>query len=179
MKHKTSLIASSLAAVVTVVALGSPVFASPKAPERATTEMQHGQREHHQRGKHHHGIHKEQGALMVPGYGAVSQELLDSLALTEAQKALVDQAQQTQKVVRADQKDIMKQQRESRKAQLAEGKIDPRAQLEARQAQHAKMLKVHAEIDAKWLSVWDALDAGQREKIATHLAARADSTSRR
>lgn len=179
MKRKTSLITSSLAAVMTVAALGSPVFASPKAPESPATEMHQGQRDHQHRGKHHQGINKERGALMVPGYGAVSQKFLDSLALTDAQKALVDQAQQTQKSVREDQKDIMKQQRESRKAQLAEGKIDPRAQLEARQVQHARMLKVHAEIDAKWLSVWDALDAGQREKIAMHLAARADSTSRR
>lgn len=182
MQLKSSVFASSLAAVVATVALQAPVFAAPATPESAPvgTETQRGYKHE---GKHHgkrHGEHQgARAALVVPGYGGVSQELLDTLALTDAQKGLIEQAQQARKSLWSGQNDEMKSQREARKAQLLTGKIDPRAAVEAHQARRAKMMQAQTDMTAKWLAVWDALDDTQRGKIAAHLAERGDSTGRR
>ena len=187
MQRKSSVLASSLAAVVAAVALQTPVFASPSAPDSAPVTAAEGYRGHKHDGKHHgkhhgkrHGQHDEaRAALVVPGYGGISQKFLDTLALTDAQKSLLEQAQQARKSLWSGQKGQMKSHRDARKAELSSGKIDPRAALEARQARRDSMIKVQAEMTAKWLAVWDALDDTQRGKIAAHLAERSDSTGRR
>lgn len=183
MQRKSSVLASSLAAVVAAVALQTPVFASPSAPDSAPVTAAEGYRGHKHDGKHHgkrHGQRDEvRAALVVPGYGGISQKFLDTLALTDAQKGLLEQAQQARKSLWSGQQDQMKSQRDARKAELSSGKIDPRAALEARQARRDSMIKVQAEMTAKWLAVWDALDDTQRGKIAAHLAERSDSTGRR
>ena len=183
MQRKSSVLASSLAAVVAAVALQTPVFASPLAPDSAPVTAVEGYRGHKHDGKHHGKRHGQRdvarAALVVPGYGGISQKFLDTLALTDAQKGLLEQAQQARKSLWSGQKDQMKSQRDARKAELSSGKIDPRAAIEARQTRRDTMVKIQAEMTAKWLAVWDSLDDTQRGKIAAHLAERGDSTGRR
>lgn len=184
MNHKKSMFATSLAALAAAVAFSTPVAAAPTTSEAPYVTGMQGPQGHHHRERHHQGQrrqghHDMHAALVVPAYGGVSQQFLDGLSLTEAQKVLLAQAQQASQSMWSEHRAEMQTQRDARKTQLAQGKIDPRAQLEARQAQHAKMLQAQADMNARWLAVWDALDNAQREKIASYLAGRSDSTSRR
>ena len=183
MQRKSSVLASSLAAVVAAVALHTPVLAAPPAPESAPVTASDGYRGHKHDGKYHGKRHDQRhearAALVVPGYGGVSKEFIDTLALTDSQKALLEQAQQARQSLWKGQKAQMKSQRDARKAELSSGKIDPRAAIEARQARRAAMMQTQSDMTTKWLAVWDALDDTQRGKLAEHLAERGHSTGRR
>lgn len=180
MQRKTSLFASSLAAMVAVAALQAPAHASTPAPDAAQPVAAESDRGHKRGGKHHRaGHHQQRAALVVPGYGGVSQQFVDTLALTDAQKGLLEQAQQARTSAWSDHSSGFKADRAERRAALAAGTVDPRAALKAHDVKRAEMMRLRATLNEKWLAVWDALDDAQRSKIAAHLASQADSTSRR
>ena len=180
MQRKTSLLASSLAALLSAAVLQIPAHATPSAPDVAQAAVAETERGHKRGGKHHRaGHHAQRAALMVPGYGGVSQAVVDSLALTDVQKGLLEQAQQARASVWSEHSSGARAGRAERKAALSEGTIDPRAALKAHDEKRQNMLQARAVMNDKWLAVWDALDPSQRAKIAQHLAARSDSTLRR
>lgn len=114
-----------------------------------------------------------QNGLVVPGYGVISQQQLDTLALTDAQKALVNEARDAQKAAWSAHRTEMQAQRSAQLDALKSGKADPRAQAKAMADRQAQMMQARAGITDKWLAVWDALDDTQRQKVSTLLAERA------
>lgn len=125
-------------------------------------------------GKHHAAKQIRNAGMMVPGYGPVPQRVVDTLALSDDQKALVAAAKSEQEAVRSAHRDAMKQGFGQRGQSLQEGKVDPRAALEARQARRDQMRAQGEQVQEKWLAVWDGLNAEQQKVLATHFQERAE-----
>lgn len=181
-----------------VLALGSIAFsgaalAADAAPVTTSTVNEAsspaaGQKKHRgeRRHRHHHG-HKfgqklghrlADGAMMVPGYGPIPQDVVASLSLDGKQQALLDEAT-------SFLDDQRKQRREKAREGQARGKeaaaatIDPHARVERQQERFAAMQTVHADATAKWLAVWDALDSAQQEKVSEYIAQRREARAER
>lgn len=136
----------------------------------------------HKGGDRHHkrmGHHVRNAAMWVPGYGPLTREFVDSLALTESQTKLIEQAKADQKAQRGERRAAMKQARDARMAQIKAGKIDPRATLKQAEEVQQQAQARRGNINDKWLAVWDALDSAQQTKVTTHLAERAEKFAQR
>jgi hypothetical protein len=136
----------------------------------------------HQAGQGHHkrmGHHVRNAAMWVPGYGPLTREFVDSLALTEAQTKLVEAAKADQKAQRGEWRAAMKQARDARMEQIKAGKIDPRATLKVTEEAQQKAQAKRREVNEKWLAVWEALDSTQQAKVATRLNERAEKFAKR
>jgi tryptophan 2,3-dioxygenase len=132
-------------------------------------------------GKHHKHMHRQlrDAAMWVPGYGPLSKDFVQSLALNEKQTAVLDTAKAGQKEARAERRAAFKAAMKTRTEQAKAGKIDPREAL--KYTEEAKE-KAHAQrrgIDEKWLAVWDALDSSQQQKVAAHFSERAEKFAKR
>lgn len=166
----------------TVLALGvgftAAAIASPDtvAPRNSATTAEASERSSykkmHRRGDVRHGHHHRrmsEGALMVPGYGPVPKDVVDSLSLNDQQTALLDEA-----------RSFVQEQRKARhehfraKGQGAtpavETPLDPRAALQRQDERFSAMQALRAEAAQKWLTVWDSLDAEQQETVSRHVA---------
>jgi hypothetical protein len=137
-------------------------------------------------GKHFkHNLHKQnrghhaRAAMLVPGYGPVGEDVVKSLALNDSQKASLQAAQEAQKELRQGRRAAMKELRNERLEQLKAGTLDPRSAVKQKQANEVQTRAARQELDNKWLAVWDALDVGQREKVAAYLNARAEKFAKR
>ncbi len=122
----------------------------------------------------HGGMHMKRGgmgraddAMWVPGYGPVSQEVVDSLALTTEQQALLTQAREAGfgKMARGE--------RPGERMRSADGAVDPHAALERRAEWREQQQARRDEHQKLWLAVWDALDDGQKETLSTYFNTRA------
>lgn len=176
-----------------VLALGSIGFAgaavanSDTAAEQAATptaqaspysgaQKMHRRGHHAMRGHHHHRIGK--AALLVPGYGPVPQDVVDSLSLTAQQSALLD-----------DAKSFIKEQRQSRgdkyKAKRRDGAtpiatpLDPHAALERRDERFSAMQEIRSQANRKWLAVWDSLDSKQQQTVSDYVVERSQERAER
>jgi hypothetical protein len=131
----------------------------------------------HKGGERHHkrmGHHVRNAAMWVPGYGPLTHEFVDSLALTESQTKLVEEAKSEQKAQRAEKRAAMKEGHKARTEQIKAGRIDPRSSLKQAEEAQQKAQAQRREVNDKWLAVWDALDAGQQAKVTAHLSERAE-----
>lgn len=129
-----------------------------------------GHHHHHMKGgKHHRGFKGDIG-LLVPGYGPVSQDFVDTLELTDDQKAKIAD-------VKAGIKQKMQERRDSkehpfaavaeeRAKQLADKKLDPEAMLKERENIKESMQDRREEFTEEWLSVWNDLNDEQQTKVA-------------
>ncbi|MBC2769344.1 Spy/CpxP family protein refolding chaperone [Pusillimonas minor] len=172
MARQSSVVASALAAVVASVALHAPVLAAPPAGDQAPVAAE-GKRGHYHHDRKGNRMAHAQSGMVVPGYGVISQQQLDTLALTDAQKALVSEARDAQKAAWSAHRTDMQAQRTAQLDALKAGKADPRAQVKAMADRQAQMMQARTTITDKWLAVWDALDDAQRQKVSTLLAERA------
>jgi hypothetical protein len=120
----------------------------------------------------HH--HVRDTALWVPGFGPLKSSVVESLALNDNQKQLLDQARAEQKSLREGRRGAMKDMRTARAEQLKSGKIDPHAAVKAVEDARQSALASRRNIDEKWLAVWDSLDAGQQQKVVASLNDRAE-----
>lgn len=120
--------------------------------------------------------------MMVPGYGPVPQDVVDSLNLTDDQKDKIAK-------VKADIQEKMQERRnaqnrpfaamaELRAKQLADGKLDPEAILKQRDELRETMQDRRGEFTDEWIEVWKDLSDEQQAKISEYFkdakAARAD-----
>ncbi|NYT60880.1 hypothetical protein H0A66_00880 [Alcaligenaceae bacterium] len=136
---------------------------------------------HHKSGEHHKGMrhHMADAAMWVPGYGPLNAKFVDSLALTDSQSQLLKDAQAEQKASRSAQRDAMKSARADKLQQIKGGKIDPHAALKQSEETRQQAQAERNKIDGKWLAVWDALDAGQQQKITANLNERTEKFAKR
>lgn len=160
----------------------APVAAAQAASSAVAPNGAGNMHGHHAKsGEHRQGMRHpmRDAAMWVPGYGPLNTKLVESLALTDTQSQLLKDAQAEQKASRSARRDTMQSARTDRLQQIKAGKIDPHAALkqaeEARQQAQAERSK----LDAKWLAVWDALDAGQQQKITANLNERAEKFAKR
>ena len=148
--------------------------------ERAERDDRAHRGDHAKRG-HHHYHHMKAGkhpgfkgdvGILVPGYGPVSQEFVDTLGLSDEQKAKIDE-------VKADIKKQMEERRESkerpfadvkelRAKQLADKKLDPKAMLKEHEKIKESMQDRREEFTKEWLDVWADLNDEQQAKIADY-----------
>lgn len=178
MTRQSSIVASALAAIAASVALHTPVMAAPTAGDQApiAADAKRGHSHHDRKGNR---MEHAQRGMVVPGYGVISQQQLDTLALTDAQKALVNDARDAQKAAWSAHRTDMQAQRSAQLDALKAGKADPRAQAKAMADRQAQMIQARASITDKWLAVWDALDDTQRQKVSALLAERAEHKQER
>ncbi|HLU20399.1 MAG TPA: hypothetical protein VKZ66_10615 [Pusillimonas sp.] len=186
--HKTnSSIAIKLAAIAAAVslsgvALAQPSTATPAGPAveqsgQSPDAKRHSHRSHKHGHMHRH--HFQKAALVVPGYGALSEKAVETLKLNEAQVKLVEEAREAQKAQRKNHFASLKEQRAERLQALKDGKLDPKAALEQSQEKRKAMLDQHDKTAAKWLAVWDSLDDGQRKQVAQQFAEKAEKRAER
>lgn len=177
---KVSAIALGLTLANTSMAQVAPDSQTTEAAAKRGDKAERGHRAHHgdkskrghhhmKRGKYHHGFKGDVG-LLVPGYGPVSQEFVDTLVLSDDQKAKIE-------AIKADIKQKMDERRESkehpfaavaekRAKQLADKKLDPEAMLKERQKIKESMQDRRGEFTEEWLAVWNDLNDEQQAKIA-------------
>ncbi|HWL28804.1 MAG TPA: hypothetical protein VNQ97_07830 [Burkholderiaceae bacterium] len=156
--------------------------ASVSAQQLAAATQTSDQTRSHKAGERHHkrmGHHVRNAAMWVPGYGPLTREFVDSLALTDSQAKLVEEAKADQKAQREERRTAMKHARVARLEQVKTGKIDPRATLKQVDEAQQKAQAKRREMNDNWLAVWDALDSAQQAKVATHLNERAEKLAKR
>lgn len=110
--------------------------------------------------------------MIVPGFGPVSQEVVDSLDLSDKQKEkiakLKEKAQKKMKGRFNDGERPYQAMFEMRQQQLEAGKLDPKAMVKQRDNLRDSMKALHNEYTDEWLEVWDDLNNEQQAKIATY-----------
>lgn len=149
---------------------------TPDAERRATHHRM--KRGDHMRGhkhRHHHRMGK--AAMLVPGYGPVPQNVVDSLSLTAEQTALLDDARSFINEQRAAYRD--RAGRKADRSSPAVGTLDPHAAVTQREERFNAMQKMRAEGTQKWLALWDALDAEQQQTVSAHVVERHEKRAER
>ena len=179
---KVSAIALGLSLAGTSMAQSAPDSQAAEAVSQRADKTERGHHAHQgdksRRGHHHHGMRggkyhhgfKGDVGVLVPGYGPVSQEFTDTLALSDDQKSKIE-------ALKAEIKQAMEERRESkehpfaaveekRAKQLAEQKLDPEAMLKERQKIKESMQERHEEFTEEWLAIWNDLNDEQQAKVA-------------
>ena len=190
MQRTPSFVSIKLATVTAALALcgaayaatgdsaSAPVSAPAAAAQAsATAAPAQDSKHHHKHCRQHkamHGHHMRDAALVVPGYGPLRAKFVESLALTDAQVKLVNDAKAEQKEARSARRDAMKAGMKQRMEQLKSGKLNPEAALKQAEKAHDQAREERSKLNEKWLAVWDALDETQQNKIAVHLNERAE-----
>lgn len=167
--------AFSLQGAAMAAAVNEPSPLLVAAAEQSATAQPSGQVEAPRADKSMRG-HRHQhqkAAMVIPGYGGLSEAAVKTLGLNEAQSKLLADAQAAQKEARKSRFESMKTERQTRSEQLKAGKIDPHAALKQADEARSKALEARNQISAKWFAVWDSLDATQHQKVATLLSERA------
>lgn len=178
---KASAIALGLTLANTSMAQTAPEAQATETATKRADKAERGDRSHRGDKRHHHHRYMKQGhmhgfkgdvGLVVPGYGPVSQKVVDSLELSDAQKAKIEEIKssiKTQMEERRDSKEHpMAAVAEVRSKQLADGKLDPQAMLEERQKVRESMRDRRGEFSDEWLAVWNDLNDEQQAKVATY-----------
>lgn len=115
--------------------------------------------------------HKNFG-MIVPGFGPVTQEVVDSLNLSDAQKEKIAELKsKTQKNMkeRSGSQDLpFATMLETRSQQLADGKLNPKEMVEQREKLRESMQERRNEYTEEWLAVWNDLNDEQQAKLATY-----------
>ncbi|MYN12254.1 hypothetical protein GSY71_03685 [Pusillimonas sp. TS35] len=187
MQAKSLSFTAKIAAAAVALALGAgQTLAAPATTATPGSEQQvvaphsghYGMRD----GRGMHGKHHRQMrdvGLWVPGYGPLKSSFVETLNLTDKQKALIADAKSAGEAARTAHRDAMSDVHKARAEQLKSGKLDPKSALAQQRDMHEKAQAERAEQDKKWLAVWDALDATQHEKIAKQLADRTEKFAQR
>src|SRR5690606_40990663 len=92
---------------------------------------------------------------------------------------LVDEARQAAKDLRENRKERLKSMRESRMELFKSDTLTPEDALKRADEQRNQWQAERRKIDEKWLAVWNALDADQQTRIATHLKDKAEKAQQR
>jgi hypothetical protein len=185
MKSSLSSTLKALAAgslLLGVAAVHAQSTAAPDTSARIDTGPQVqgslASRPHHGHGNW--GAHRMHSgpALFIPGVGALGNDVVQSLALTDKQQALVTQARDEQKALHQARRQAMMHERSARHAQLASGTIDPHQALKAMAEQRQQLHAGQEKLQQTWLAVWDSLSDGQRDKVSVALQDRAERRAR-
>lgn len=134
----------------------------------------------HGKGMYRHGHSRmDRAGLVVPGYGAVSQDFIDGMGLDETQLKRIEEARQAAKDLREKRREHMKAMRDAKVDRFKDGAFDPEQALKERIEQRENAVAERTEVDRKWLAAWQSLDAGQQARVADHLKQRAEARAER
>lgn len=167
---------AAIAATDGAAAASAQSSASADSAERSPHKRMH--RHGHSKGGHHGHHRLRNAAMVVPGYGAVPQDVVDSLSLSAEQTELLDNA-------KSFIKDAHKEKRERRgdakgnNGRVLTAPLDPHAAVKRTEERFQAMQKIHAESTAKWLALWDSLDAGQQQTLSDYLVNRSEQRAKR
>lgn len=103
------------------------------------------------------------------GFGIFSPKLIDSLNLTEAQKAKFDEVKNAQQAALNRREAVDRQTREQRKSLLSAEIVDLKALLDNGEQFHKEMTEGKAKVREKVLAFWDSLDKDQKVKVTKAL----------
>lgn len=128
------------------------------------------------RGGHRRGMHRQMidAAMMLPGYGPIPQEVVESLSLDSRQAELLKDAKAFM-----DQSHSAKRERygksgiSPRSMKLTEP-VDPHAAVKAQEERFAAMQQTRAQSTQKWLAVWDSLESGQQQTLSEYVVKQAN-----
>jgi len=191
MKKINSAQGIKLALLGAALAASSAAFAADSGPSHRAHAHDRGHAFHHHHGQHkshgfhhsgkgmHHERHFNRAGLVIPGYGVVSRDFVAGMGLNADQIKLVDEARQAAKDLRENRKERLKSMRESRMELFKSDTLTPEDALKRADEQRNQWQAERRKIDEKWLAVWNALDADQQTRIATHLKDKAEKAQQR
>lgn len=150
-----------------VQAAGAPVGATP------SSEWKRGDR----RGDYKRGMHRQMidAAMILPGYGPISKDVVESLSLNEKQTELLKEAQASMDQSRRGKQGRHGKPGTSRRSLALTGPVDPHAAVKAQDERMATMREVRAQHTQKWLAVWDSLEPAQQQKLSDHVVKQAEA----
>lgn len=126
----------------------------------------------HARAKHksavtggHHRFRADSG-MWIPGYGMVGQKAVDALALTDSQLQLLQEARDSTR------ENLRGHRKAARRTIDADKGLDPHGVVTQRARLRAERQQAQQAVTGKWLALWDALEPGQRDALAAHVAQR-------
>lgn len=175
----TSLKIATLGGILALTSLTyaqAPAVSAPSTNQPAATVADPAGQSAHQskwHGKKHMRNAHRDAPMLVPGLGSVSQNIVDSLKLTEEQTELLKSARQEQQVLHDARRQAMKTAFSARAEQMKSGALDPRAAIKAMDQHREQMRADQEKMQEKWLAVWDALNDGQRQILADSFRERA------
>lgn len=150
--------------------------ASSEVSERSGYKKMH-RHGHAKRGHHrHHRMGK--AALLVPGYGPVPQDVVDSLSLDDQQVALLDDAKSFITEQHKTKREKFKANARGADRTIAVP-LDPHAALKRQDERFSAMQTVRAEGTQKWLAVWDSLDSDQQQTVSDYVVKRGEERAKR
>lgn len=104
--------------------------------------------------------------------GELPQAVLDQLALTPDQKALLDAAQKARTDLRATRTASRDEHLKAMEALYAADPVDPRALMALAKQERAKMEANMDAVQQKWLTFWDSLTTDQKKVGSAYLKSR-------
>ena len=104
--------------------------------------------------------------------GDLPQAVIDQLALTPDQKALLDAAQKARTDLRATRTASRAEHVKAMEALYAADPVDPRALMALAKQERAKMETNMDAVQQKWLAFWDSLTIDQKKVASTYLKSR-------
>ena len=104
--------------------------------------------------------------------GELPQAVLDQLALTPDQKALLDAAQKARTDLRATRSASRAEHLKAMEALYAADPVDPRALMALAKQERTRMETDVDAVQQKWLTFWDALTIDQKKVASTYLKSR-------
>ena len=117
--------------------------------------------------------------MIVPGYGVVSRDFVDGMGLNDDQLKLIEDARQAGKDLRESRRDAVKAERSDRLDRFKADTLNPEQALKQADERRAQAQAERRQIEEKWIAVWNALDADQQTRVATHLKDRAEKAQKR
>lgn len=133
----------------------------------------------HKRGHHHKRFRSGHAAMLIPGYGPIPKDVVESLSLNADQVALLDDAKSFMKELRQEKREQFHKAKENRASGSERAALDPHAALQRQQERHEAMLQTRTKGTEKWLELWDALDDGQQQTLSEYVADRAEKRAQR
>lgn len=173
-----AFVSTAAAASNPAAAIPAIVVASADTAERGQKNMHrrgHGKRGHHLR--HHHIMGK--AAMLIPGYGPIPKDVVDSLSLDAKQTALVDDAKSFITDHRKAQREKFSERRGDRASRTVTAPLDPHAAVKKQAERFAAMQEVRDTATEKWLAVWDALEPAQKQTLSDYVVNRSEERAKR
>lgn len=187
-KSISSFVVKSLTVATAALAIGSSFSIASAQPQDAGSRSGMNQKMVEGSGQFkgdrgyfkHHG-HKmgTKAAIIIPGFGPASQDLVDGLKLNDDQKAKLQTALDSKKQVRDEHRDTFKKVFDLRKQQVESGKLDPKALLEAEKELRATVQAKRDSHQAQWLALWDSFTPEQQATVGKYYQERAKERAKR
>ena len=107
--------------------------------------------------------------LAVESFGRLPDALIDSLGLDPAQKAKLDAAHEARRKMWTTNRLARQAEYSALTQELSTDKFDPRDVIALRKKTRAKIDAGFDEVQASWLTFWDALNAPQRKILISYM----------